>query len=695
MSIQIGVDVGGAFTDAAVAIDGEIIRGKAYSTKDVTSGILNALRVVQDQVGATDEAAFFKDVSKFVLGNTIVTNAVDELKFARVGLLVTAGFRDTLRIARSSRGPSRDAHQIRPRSDIVDRTDIVEIRERIDAKGEVIVPLDLNDVRAKLEQLAASGVKAFAVCFLWAFRNMDHEAQVGELIRKEFPHIPFTLSSEIAPVYREYERMVTTVLDAAVKPIVATHFKELVEALRNRGLRTSVKIMQVDGGFVSAEEASKAPIKMFNSGPAGGAEGARRLSQALSVDRLITADMGGTSFDAAVILDGEYRVLPRAEFGEFPTTLTAVDIASIGAGGGSIAWIDSRGLMRVGPHSAGSEPGPACYGRGGSRPTVTDASVVLGLLDPDYFLGGAIKLDKARAVEAIRTTLSGPLGLSDEQSAAGIHRLTVHQMANAIRTITINRGHDPRDFTMVSFGGACGLFAAAIARECDVSRVIVPVTASVFSAYGLLHSNSVFTVVQTTPFSFSQNLEKLEEGFERLEGLVQAWFDEDGIPTADREIIREADMKFAGQIFDVTTRMPAVRLSDDRKEDVRKRFVQDYEAEFGVGTAWTESDLLVTNSRLKGIGRFEIPNATVRTGVDGLAKTEPWSTRRVTDPMTGGSFEVQVFRGLAIDQMENGPLIIEEPDTTIYVPERATVHRDNSANYVIDLASSSGSAAQH
>ena len=685
MSIQIGVDVGGTFTDAAVAINGEILRGKAYSTKDVTSGIVSALRVVQEAAGLTEDGDFYGKATKFVLGNTIVTNAIDELKLSRVGLLLTAGFKDTLRIARSSRGTSRDAHELKPHSDIVNRTDIVEIHERIDVEGKIVTPIDLDEVREALRQLADSGVKAFAVCFLWSFRNMAHEEAVGEMIRQEFPNIPFTLSSQLAPVYREYERMVTTVLDAAVKPIVATHFKELVEALRARGLRTNVKIMQVDGGFVSAEEASKAPIKMFNSGPAGGAEGARRLSQALSVDRLITADMGRTSFDAAVIMDGEYRVLPRAEFGEFPTTLTAVDIASIGAGGGSIGWIDSRGLMRVGPHSAGSLPGPACYGRGGTRPTVTDASVVLGLLDPDYFLGGTIKLDKARAQEAIRTELAEPLGLSVEQAASGIHRLTIHQMANAIRTITINRGHDPREFSMVSFGGACGLFAAAIAAECDVARVIVPVTASVFSAYGLLHSNSVFTVVQTTPFSFSENLETLEQSFVRLEGLVQAWFDEDGIPEADRELIREADMKFAGQIFDVTTRLPAGPLSDASKDGVRTGFITDYEVEFGTGTAWTESELLVTNSRVKGIGRFALENTRVYTKNDDGGARASLPPRTIIDPMSGESIDVEVYRGLGIGQKATGPLLVEEPDTTIYVPAGATVHRDGTANYIIDL----------
>ena len=259
---------------------------------------------------------------------------------------------------------------------------------------------------------------------------------------------------------------------------------------------------------------------MFNSGPVGGAEGARRLGAALALDNVVTADMGGTSFDAAVITGGEYRVLPRAEMGGFPTALTAVDISSIGAGGGSIAWIDARGLIRVGPRSAGAVPGPACYARGGEEPTVTDALVVLGLIDPDYFLGGTIPLDAGAATTAIESRLAARLGFSVDEAAAGIYRLTTVQMANAIRSLTVNRGHDPREFTMVSFGGACGLFAAEIARECDVAQVVIPAAASVFSAFGLLHADSLFTAVQTTPWTFAQAAEELESAYANLQGRV-------------------------------------------------------------------------------------------------------------------------------------------------------------------------------
>ena len=391
---------------------------------------------------------------------------------------------------------------------------------------------------------------------------------------------------------------------------------------------------------------------MFNSGPVGGAEGARRLGAALGLENVVTADMGGTSFDAAVITGGEYRVLPRAEMGGFPTALTAVDISSIGAGGGSIAWIDARGLMRIGPRSAGSVPGPACYARGGEEPTVTDAAVVMGLIDPDYFLGGTIPLDGGAATTAIDGRLAGPLGFSVDEAAAGIYRLTTVQMANAIRALTVNRGHDPREFTMVSFGGACGLFAAEIARECDVAQVVIPAAASVFSAFGLLHADSLFTAVQTTPWTFAQSGRRARVG---LRGPAGAGSRSGSPPTrsrpSSRQVIREADMKFAGQVFEVTTRLPDAAFTEDLKEQVRAQFIDDYETEFGSGTAWTEAEILVTNTRLKGIGKFGSDGgAPVRT----LAEQDAGRRREIVEPITGRRIDVDVHRGLALGASVRG-----------------------------------------
>lgn len=678
MTLHVGIDVGGTFTDAVAIDDGRAVRGKAFSTPDVSTGILDALSVLEERLGVGGKA-FYEKIDRFVLGNTIVTNAVDEHKYAAVGLLTTEGFRDTLRIARSARDDERDPHKMSSPPDIVDRNRIVEVPERVDANGEVLVPLHEEGLAAAVRDVLERGAESIAVCLLWSFRNAQHENQIAEYLDAHHPEVPYSLSSSLTPVYREYERMVTTSLDAAVKPIVAQHFHDLATVLAKRGLRTRVQIMQVHGGFLSVEETSKAPINMFNSGPVGGVTGARLLGKQLGRSRVLTTDMGGTSMDAAAIIDDEFRVLPRAEIGGLPTSLTAVDIETIGAGGGSLAWVDGRGVMRVGPHSAGSEPGPACYGKGGELPAVTDAALALGLLNPDYYLGGAVTLyeDKARA--AIRQHLAEPLGMSDDAAAHGVYRLGVSQMANAVRKITVNRGHDPREFTLVGFGGACGLFAAAIAAEIGVREVIIPRNAAVFSAYGLMHADSVFSAVQTTPWTMSDSAEDLEKEFAALESRAHRWFENEAIPDDRRELYREADMKFMGQIFEVTTRLPTKEFGEADKEVLRSRFIEDYEAEFGTGTAWTEAEILLVNSRVKAIGRTEAQKASEVA----LDETYTYDARDSVDPVTGRRCKIDVHRGFSVKGQATGPCLLEEPDTTVYVPSGATASVVDGGHFAI------------
>jgi N-methylhydantoinase A len=682
MTLHVGIDVGGTFTDAVALVDGRAIRGKAFSTKDVTTGILEALQVLQERAGLA-EGEFFSSVDRFVLGNTIVTNAVDEQKYAAVGLLTTQGFRDTLRIARSARTDERDPHKMSAPPDIVARHRIVEVAERVDAHGQVLVPLTDQEIATAVDALVGTGVEAVAVCLLWSFRNPAHEQAIGRYLQAHHPDLPFTLSSSLTPVYREYERMVTTALDAAVKPIVASHFEHLADELRSRGLKTRVQIMQVHGGFLSVEETSKAPISMFNSGPVGGVTGARLLGKQLGRSRVLTADMGGTSLDAAAIMDDEFRLLPRAEIGGLPTSLTAVDIETIGAGGGSLAWVDGRGLLRVGPHSAGSTPGPACYGKGGTRPAVTDAALVLGLINADYYLGGTVALYEDDARAAIREHVAEPLGITEEAAAEGVYRLATSQMSNALRKITVNRGHDPREFTLVGFGGACGLFAAGIATEAGVREVVIPRNAAVFSAYGLMHADSVFSAVRTSPWTMQQPAAELDAEFAALEQRARAWFEAEGIPTERRELYREADMKFVGQIFEVTTRLPAGDFTEADKEALRAQFIADYEEEFGAGTAWTETEILLVNSRVRAIGRSEV-QAVQQDGGQG-EETHQATRRSIVEPLTGKRTEVDVHRGFGALGRASGPCLLEEPDTTVYVPTGATVELTDGGHFRMRL----------
>lgn len=668
MTTHIGIDVGGTFTDAIAVVDGDRVRGKAFSTADVTTGIVNALGAL-GQASNRTVSALLSDTERFVLGSTIVTNAVDELRLSRVGLLTTSGFEDTLRIARSARGGTADTHRIVPYPTIAQRRDIRGVDERIDSEGRVITPLDPQQVRNVAGELIDGGVAAIAVCLLWSPRNAAHEEAVAAVLDEHFPDMPYSLSSRLTPIYREYERMVTTVLDAGVKPIVARHFGEVAERLAELGLREAVRVMQVHGGFLSVEETTRAPINIFNSGPVGGVTGARVIAEQLGVERIVTADMGGTSLDAAAIIGGKIRVLPRARIGEFHTSLTAVDIESIGAGGGSIAWIDNRGLMRVGPHSAGSTPGPVCYGKGGQDPTVTDATLTMGLINPDYYLAGTVELDAPAARRAIEEKLARLLGLDAEQAAHGVYRLAVNEMANAIRKITINRGLDPREFTMVAFGGACGLFATAIAAEIGILDVVVPASAAVFSAHGLLYADAVHSEVRTTPWIVGTDSTEIEQAYVDLERRAAQWFDSEAIPEDRRHVVREADVKFVGQIFEVTTQLPSGALTADVQQAVLARFVEDYETEFGTGTAWTEADVQVINIRVKATGRTDRPELTEEPAAGG-AHRETYR-RDIIDPVTGRYGPVTVLRGRPATGTVSGPCVIEEPDTTIYLPAGA------------------------
>ncbi|TSE15025.1 hydantoinase/oxoprolinase family protein [Arthrobacter sp. KBS0703] len=682
MTLHVGIDVGGTFTDAVALKDGVAYRAKAFSTKDVTSGILAAVEVLRERLGM-GEADFFQSVDRFVLGNTIVTNAVDEEKYASVALFTTAGFRDTLRIARSARTDERDPHKMLMPPEVVNRRNIFEIAERIDAHGSVILQLEESEIKSAVDAALSAGAEAIAVCFLWSFRNSAHEQAVGDYLMANHPDLPFTLSSSLTPVYREYERMVTTALDAAVKPLVATHFQHLADELRDRGLRTPVQIMQVHGGFLSVDETQKAPISMFNSGPVGGVTGARLLGKQLGRTKVLTADMGGTSLDAAAIMDGELRLLARAEIGGLPTSLTAVDIETIGAGGGSLAWIDGRGLLRVGPHSAGSKPGPACYGAGGERPAVTDAALVLGLINPDYYLGGSVQLYEDLARRAIDEHVAKPLGISVDEAAQGIYRLASSQMSNALRKITVNRGHDPREFTLVGFGGACGLFAASLAKDIGVTEVVIPRNAAVFSAYGLMHADSVFSAVRTSPWTMQQPAKLLNEEFAGLERRAEEWFASEGIPADHREVYREADMKFVGQIFEVTTKLKGGTFTESDKDDLRAQFIADYEAEFGAGTAWTETDILLVNSRVRAVGRSDVQ---LTTSVAGASDEKHAMTRRTAlEPSAGTRTDIDIHRGFGALGRAEGPCLLEEPDTTIFVPSGGSVELTDEGHFLLRL----------
>jgi N-methylhydantoinase A len=483
-AVDIGVDIGGTFTDIVCRRVGEPIRTLKIPTTrgDPSEAVLNAITHLARNLGVA--AA---DVARFLHGTTIATNAVLERKGAKIGLIASEGFRDILEIGYQLR---QDLHRI-----ILEPVTPVflapgarrkEVREQVSAQGEVIVPLDEASVRHAVAELVAEGVRAIAVCYLFSFLYPKHEQRTRELIQATHPEIAVSLSSEVDPTFREYERTVVTAFDAYMKPVVGRYLERLEDGLRAACVTAPLQIMQSRGGLAGASVARKRPVRLFLSGPAAGVIGGAIVGRSSGYRELITIDVGGTSSDIALVEGGEPVIRAQGSIAGFPVRVPMVDVNAIGAGGGSIAWLDGAGGLRVGPHSAGSEPGPACYGRSGEEATVTDASVILGWLDPAYFAGGSVLLDPTRARDAIERRVARPLGLSVEDAALGIHRVVNAQMAEGIRLVSIRRGLDPRRFTLVALGGAGPIHATALAAELGILNVLIPRHPGVLSAAGLL-----------------------------------------------------------------------------------------------------------------------------------------------------------------------------------------------------------------
>jgi N-methylhydantoinase A len=685
---HIGVDIGGTFTDVVVATEsGRQHRAKQPTTHgDYGRGIVDALELVAARELEMPLPDLLARTGALVNGTTIVTNAVAELRGSEVGLIVTKGTRDTLRIARAARTNDYDMHTQVALPDLVARDAIVEVEERIDYSGAVVVGLDPEKAEAKLRELVeGQEVEALAICLLWSFQNPAHEEILGEIATRLYPGIFLSLSSTVYPVHREYERMVTTVLNSFTGSAVADYVDGLERELAARGYAAPIALMQSIGGRIPSSQAKERPISLVNSGPVGGVIGAQNLGRAYGLDRVITADMGGTSFDCALIDRGEVGLAHRAELNRFLTGLSLVDITAIGAGGGSIAWIDSRGMPRVGPRSAGSVPGPACYGRGGAEPTVTDATLALGFIDPDYFLGGTMEVDRGLAEAAIAAKIGEPLGWETTEAAAAIWTIVVQSMSAAVRAVSIEKGHDPREFTLVQYGGAGALFSAPIARSLGISRVIIPGSASTFSAAGLMHADARRSLVQTINWNvLRESPDRARAAFRELATAAREELRADGFDDEAIEVKLEGDLKFIGQAFEVTMEVDVEALDSQLVYD---NFVTTYEAMYGEGTAWEGFDVMLLNCRVTGVGRTakpEIPRVATNGADPEAARKGP---REVFMPDAGRAVEMSIYSDerLAPGARIDGPAILELRDTTIYVPEDAELLVDEFANYVMEV----------
>jgi N-methylhydantoinase A len=694
----IGIDVGGTFTDAVgMAADGSMVRGKASTTPGAhVDGIMDALGRLAEAAGS-ERGELLREADLLSVGTTVITNAIAEMKGRRTGLLVTKGFRDTLRIARSPRIPTVDPFVQAPMPELVPRRLIAEIDERVDVDGDVVVALDERQVIERVGRLVEEeGIEALAVCYLWSFLNPAHETRTREIVSEAFPGLFLSVSSELYPVIREYERMVTTCLNAFVSEAVTSYVEELDGRLTDAGFEGRVYLGQSLGGSLEPEEAKRRPLHLFNSGPVGGVIGARRLADAMGLTDIITADMGGTSFDVALVREGQPDVSHRTVMERFETGLSKVDITVVGAGGGSICWLDERGAPRVGPHSAGAVPGPACYGRGGTEPTVTDVAAVLGLIDPDYFLGGTMELDIDAARAAIESRLGG-LGESAEAIGARMTRIIVGNMLAAVRTVSVQRGRDPRGLAMFAYGGASGLFAAEICRGIGISRIIVPNFAAVFSAAGLLAADPIRTEARTVQWSpEAGELEVINSALAAMRAAAVENLEGRGFSSDEIEVEYVLAMRFAGQTFDVDVPVEARPLRDDDRAPLIASFQERYGELYGAGSVWENFPMTVMTARViaRGVRPKPPPPRLNGSAGAGSAGTALRKRRQVYLSDAGGWTEVDCYEaaGLPAGQALRGPCIVEDVDTTIFVPADARLAREPFGGFELQLDATTGGA---
>jgi len=667
--LWVGVDIGGTFTDVVVYDEagGAVVAGKGPSTpEDPSAGVLAALGALGIEL---------KQVSRFRHGSTMATNTVLERKGARLGVLTTAGHRDVLIVGRGNREKLYDIKATRAPG-LVRRSDIVEVAERLDATGAVLLPLDEADVAAAASGFAERGIEAIAVCFLHSYAEAGHERRAAEILATALPGVPVSISAEILPRHREYERFATTALNAYVAPRMGRYLDRLGAALADKGLASVPEIMTSSGGSWPFALMARQPVNSTLSGPAAGVIGAAAMAAALKIPNLITYDMGGTSTDTCLIRGGDYALASEGEIGGLPNRAPQLEINTVGAGGGSLAYLDDGGFLNVGPRSAGAVPGPACYGRGGEEPTVTDANVVLGRFRPRAPLGGEIEIDAGAAERAI-DGLAGKLGLDRMATAEGIVRIAVTRMTGAIKEISVMRGLDPRDFALFAFGGAGPLHAALIAEELGLARVIVPPLPGTFSAYGLLVADRRHDLVTTRLLRLDDDsLAEVLGILEQLRHEGDAALAAEGFTAEHRRFQSFIDLRFVGQAFELTTPVPETVST---AEELLKAFQRVYEERYAHAD---DGPVEAVAFRVSAIGLTAKPR--LRPAAAG-GRLEGALLGHRAIHLAGRDRETPVYRRdrLPVGARTIGPALVDEDGSVTLVPEGFSLALEQSGALVL------------
>lgn len=652
--MEIGIDVGGTFTDIVCrSDDGHVRIAKLPTTRaDPSRAVLSALDMARDDWGVAASA-----ISRFVHGTTVATNAVLERKGARIGLITTEGFRDVLEIGRQMRHQMYDL-VLRPETPVflAPRRYRREVRERLDARGHVLIPLDEDSVQRAVDDLVAADVQAIAVCLLFSFLDPTHERRIREVISARHPALPVSLSSDVDPAFREYERTCVTAFDAYIKPVVADYLAKMEQSLAAAGTPVPLQVMQSRGGLMSSTIARQRPVRLFLSGPAAGVVGGIEAGRAAGFGDLITVDIGGTSCDIALVRDGTPLIRSEGVIDGYTVRVPMVDVTAIGAGGGSIAWLDGAGGLRVGPHSAGSEPGPACYGRGGDEPTVTDASLVLGYIDPGQFAGGMLTLQPALARAAIERAIARPLDMTAEDAALGIHRVLNAQMAEAIRLVSIGRGIDPRGYALLSLGGGGPMHACALADELGIRTVVVPVHPGVLSAAGLLGAAVEHELAIAFPRALADlHGDELTPALRELDEGCSALMRQENVHDAD--IRHFADVCYIGQSYHLE-----VPLVSCDPECIYELFLAAHERVYGHSARVPAKIVNLRTVHRSCAG-------TVAMAATRRIAPRPPTRRAIRIREHAGPVSAEIWHrdGLTDQNRVSGPAIIEQADTTTLV----------------------------
>ena len=677
----IGIDVGGTFTDCVlVDSQGKSTVEKTFTTpEDPSKGVMNGIEKFAATAGLS-VADFLAGVVRIVHGTTITTNAVLTGRGAKTGFLTTQGFRDVLLMRRGVREEQFNS-KYAPPTPLVPRNLTYTVAERIDCEGREIVGLDRSGAREAIRALKQRGVESIAVSFLFSFLNPIHEQEVAALLQEEFPEAYVSLSTQVLPQLRAYERHSTTALNAYVGPILARYLDHLTARLREAGFGGRLLIMQSNGGVMAPEMASRFGCRTLLSGPAGGPVAGIFCATRAGYKDLITMDMGGTSFDVSFIKGGEVSFTTEGAVGGHAMAFPVLDIRTVGAGGGSIARVDEGGVLQVGPASAGANPGPLCYGRNGQEPTVTDADLVLGYLGADDFLGGKFRLDFGAARRGIEERIAKPLRIDTERAAEGISRLVNSTMADAIRLVSISEGYDPRQCVLVVAGGAGAVHAAAIARELGIDRLLIPREASVFCASGMLLSDLKHDYVRTLSGELTTVARaKIQALYREMESEALKTLSEEGMQAADVVLSYAVDLKYVGQFHEVTIAFASLSESF---ADLQKSFEAQHKKLYGYDLPGQPVEAL--HWRLTAVGRTEKPSHSDRRAPKFREKVRPQRSRNVI--FDGRQVMTEVYEGseLSAGSALEGPAIVEEPTTTIVLPPGSSLVVNQYGDYELSL----------